>query len=132
MEFNIFWQRFLEFFGLKEEGDEYTIPDEDQGKKVVSIHKNQEFKVIIHHPDSYDDVTNIVDDLKSRKPVILNLENVEIEVARRIIDFVSGAIYGLEGNIQKVGEAVFLFTPSNITIDGELIKDNYNKSFVWN
>ncbi len=130
MDNKSYWNKFLDFFGLNDD-DEYDEKIRPDQKKVVSIHKNQEFKVAVYHPDSFIAVKKIADELKGKKPVIINLENLEHDLARRIIDFVSGASYGLEGNIQKVGEAVFLFTPDNISIDGEAIKKDINKSFLW-
>ncbi|ACL69679.1 cell division protein SepF [Halothermothrix orenii] len=126
-----FWDNFLDFFGLNEE----LVETEDENhlhssQKIVSIHRTKGLKVSVYHPVSIDDVKIIVDDLKNRKPVVINLEDVDLETARRIVDFISGAIYGLDGNIKKVGEAVFLITPNNISIDGDSIEDNSERSFL--
>lgn len=125
------WHNVLNFFGFEVDKDmvnQEKTEQKNEKQRIVSIHKNKEFKVIIYHPKSFNEVKTIVDDLKLRKPVIVNLEEVKKELSRRIIDFVSGAVFALDGNIQKVGEAVILFTPSNIIIDGEIIKKEINNN----
>ncbi len=70
-------------------------------------------------PRSLEDATRIAEDLRERKPVIVNLEQTEEDVARRVIDFISGVTYALNGFYEKVGERIFLFTPSNVVISDE-------------
>ncbi len=138
MRLEKYWDNIIDFFGLSEEpGDKeknhfkaksgYEV---DQKEKVVSINRKREFKLIFHHPDSYDEVKNIVDDLKDRNAIILNLENTDVDIARRFIDFISGAVYGLNGNVQKIGSGVFVFTPSNIEVDGKKIEDIIKNDFI--
>ena len=142
MEISKYLDKLYDFFGLndvaKDNKETYNTENQFSKKKyndsksnIVSIKRNNETKLIFHKPDSYNDVKEIVDDLKERKPIILNLEDVEKRQAKRFIDFISGAVYGINGNIQKVGCSVFLFTPSNINIDGKKINDEIIKnSFV--
>lgn len=73
--------------------------------------------VVVQRPVSFDDVQMVVDCLKDRRPVILSVELVPKEVARRLVDFVSGAAYALDGRMHRLGEQLFLFTPSNIGIE---------------
>lgn len=73
--------------------------------------------VVVLKPVSFDDVQLVADRLKNRQPVILSVELVSKEVARRLVDFVSGAAYALDGRMHRLGESMFLFTPSNIGID---------------
>lgn len=75
--------------------------------------------VVVQRPGSFDDVQQVADWLKNRQPVILSVELVPKEVARRLVDFVSGAAYALDGRMHRLGESLFLFTPSNIGIDVE-------------
>ena len=70
------------------------------------------------------------DILKSRKPIVVNLESVEKNVARRIIDFLSGAVYALDGDIQKVSNGIFIIAPNNVNIMSDVIKDE-PKAFPW-
>ena len=76
----------------------------------------QSVKVVVVEPFSFDDAQHIADHLKNHKPVVINFENTDQEVARRMIDFISGTIYALAGNIKKVGNNIFLCAPSNIDV----------------
>lgn len=122
-----YWKKFLDFFGLKDikrdKEKEQEITDDNNGK-IISIYKKQGFRIMVHSPDSFTEVQNIVDELKTNKPIILNLQQLNKDKARRLIDFISGAVYGIDGSVQKIAEAVFLFAPDNIEIDGEMLKDN--------
>ena len=74
-------------------------------------------KMMIVEPESFDDSQSIADFLRDRKPVVINFENTEPDISKRVVDFVSGATYALDGNIQKVGKDIFLCVPSNVTVD---------------
>lgn len=103
-----------------------------QPGKVVNIHTASQFKVVIMQPDTFDDAQDICDHLKNKKPVVINLEDVEKECAQRIIDFLSGAIYALDGNIQKVANGIFLIAPNNVDIMGDFKEELKNKGvFPW-
>lgn len=99
--------------------------------KVLNIHTNTNMKIVVHEPLSYDEAPTIIDDLKSRKTVIVNLEQLDNGIKRQIFDFVNGGLYAMEGNIQKVTRDIFIFAPSNVEIDG--LKDELkNKGiFSW-
>ena len=73
--------------------------------------------MMIVEPLSFDDSQSIADFLRDRKPVVINFENTEPDISKRVVDFVSGATYALDGNIQKVGKDIFLCVPSNVTVD---------------
>ncbi|MFP4661142.1 MAG: cell division protein SepF [Halanaerobiales bacterium] len=120
----LWWNKLLDFFGLHNDHDEEEreIIDGHENKRIVSIYKRQGFRIMIHSPESFAEVQNIADQLKSRKPVILNLEEMEIDNARRVVDFISGAVYGIDGNVQKISDAIFVYTPPNVQLDGEVIK----------
>ncbi len=120
------WNKILDFFGLQEENNN---PPENKNisrkkDKVVSINRKQKYKVLFYNPESFEAAKNIVDNLKDRNAVIVNLEDNERKLSQRILDFISGAIYGLNGNTQKIGKEVFIFTPSNIKIDGQELQNN--------
>lgn len=99
--------------------------------KVLNIHTNTNMKIVVHEPLSYDEAPTIIDDLKSRKTVIVNLEQLDTGIKRQIFDFVNGGIYAMEGNIQKVTRDIFIFAPSNVEIDG--LKDELKSKgiFSW-
>lgn len=86
------------------------------GTNVVSIHSNKTMKVVVCEPENYDEVQVLADHLKAKKQVILNFENTPNDVSQRIIDFLSGTTYSLDGNSQRLGPHIFIFTPSNVEI----------------
>ncbi len=83
---------------------------------IVSIHSNKTFKVVVSEPVSFDEVQVLADHLKNRKQLILNFDNTQPEISQRIIDFISGTTYALEGHSQALGKNIFIFTPSNVEI----------------
>lgn len=91
--------------------------------KVVSLPNSSQVKVVILQPSSFEQSQEICEHLKAKKSVIVNLEFVDKEEARRIIDFVSGAVYGLDGNISKVSNAIFLIAPYNYEITNEVARE---------
>jgi cell division inhibitor SepF len=74
------------------------------------------FKLVVIEPKSFDECPKLVDSLKGRRPVIINLENVETDTAKKIFDFLSGAIYALNGGVQKVSNNIFIFAPESVDI----------------
>jgi len=76
----------------------------------------RQMNVIVIEPLSFDDAQQVADYLKNKKPVVVNFENTDSEVAKRIIDFISGTTYALSGDIKKVGNNVFLCAPSNVDV----------------
>lgn len=74
------------------------------------------FKLVVIEPKSFDECPKLVDNLKSKRPVIINLEKIENETARKIFDFLSGATYALDGNVQKVANNIFVFAPENVDV----------------
>jgi len=77
-------------------------------------------KLIVIEPKSFDECSKLVDSLKSRKPVIINLEKIDTDVARKIFDFLSGATYALNGNVQKIANNIFVFAPENVGISSSM------------
>jgi len=83
-------------------------------------HARQTTKVVLSEPRSYNEVQEIADHLRSRKSVIINLHRVRPDQARRIIDFLSGTVYAISGDIQKLGNNIFICTPENVDIQGTI------------
>jgi cell division inhibitor SepF len=102
------------------------FPDETTNKKskVIGMPGMQQVKVIISQPSSFEQSQEICEHLKDKKSIIVNLEYVNKDVARRIIDFISGAVYGLDGNIQKISNSIFLVAPFNYEITNEVMRDD--------
>lgn len=91
--------------------------------KIVSFPQNNGNKIVIMKPSSFDSAKEIAEELKARKSVIIDVGSLEADVARRIIDFVSGTICGVNGNIQRVSGGVFIAVPSNVDVLGQVKSD---------
>ena len=87
--------------------------------QILQVHANRGSQITKRVPTSLADAQRAAEDLKERRPVIVNLEKADDELARRVIDFISGVTYALNGFYERVGEKVFLFTPANIVIADE-------------
>ena len=95
--------------------------------KVVNISAQTQMQVIIHKPDRFDDsVKDIAENLRSKHAVVLNLEGVNKDIARRLVDFLSGCAYALDGKIKKIAIATYLITPYNMDIVGDLLDELEN------
>jgi len=97
-----------------------------RNEKVVNIHETSQMKVAVEHPRDFEDARNIADHLKTGRAVTVNLEHLEHHISQRIIDFLSGTIYAINGNMQKIGTKIFLVTPSTVGIRTDE-KDEYVK-----
>ena len=98
-----------------------TRRSDSKESKVVNMQRGvtvntHPFKMIVLEPKGFEEAPKLVDNLKSRKPVIVNLERLESDTARKIFDFLSGATYALNGNVQKVANNIFIFAPENVDI----------------
>ncbi|MDR1701317.1 MAG: cell division protein SepF [Sporomusaceae bacterium] len=76
----------------------------------------KQLKVMVVEPVSFDDVQHVADYLKAKKPVVINLENADAEISRRMVDFVSGTTYALNGSMQKISNQIFLCAPQNVDV----------------
>ena len=105
----------------------------DLGSKVVNINTSlNQMKVVLIQPFSIEECPKIVDNLKSKRPVILNLDKLDSDIARKIFDFISGAVYALDGNVQKVANNIFIFAPDNVDVMGNLDKEESSLLFGTN
>ncbi|MBQ4160885.1 MAG: cell division protein SepF [Clostridia bacterium] len=115
--------------------DEEPVQEErsfSRKNKVVNIHATTQLKVVVMQPENFEDAKGIADHLKTKKPVIINLESLDSDVARRVVDFLSGSVYGLDGNIQKVASGIFLIAPYNVSIMGDFKNELQSKGlFGW-
>jgi len=91
--------------------------------KVVSMPQPQQVRMVITQPTSFEQSEEICNYLKERKSVIVNLEYVNKDVARRIVDFISGSVHALDGHIQKISNAIFLVAPVNYEIASDLARE---------
>ncbi len=107
----------------------YNRFSERRSSKVVKIHNsNAQMRVVVVQPEDFDETPSIASHLKNNKPIVLNLESVDKNVARRIIDFLSGTVYALDGDIKKVSNGIFVIAPSNVDIMGMEEAQEYTKN----
>ncbi len=109
----------------EEEEDKRRFGRKNNNNKVVSMPQQQTnaIKMVISQPTTFEQSDEICSFLKEKKSVIVNLEYVNKEVARRIVDFISGGVYALDGYIQKVSNSIFLVAPSNYEITNEMARE---------
>ena len=89
------------------------------GGQVLSMSSNKQ-EVVLFHAKTFDDAAKAVDELCKRKAIILNMENVDKALTRRVVDFLSGAVYALDGRVKKVAQSTYLFCPHNMDVTGDL------------
>src|SRR5574344_256862 len=94
-----------------------------RNSKVVNLPQAQQIKMVISQPTSFEQSESICDLLKEKKSVIVNLEYVNKDVARRIIDVISGAVHALDGHMQKISNSIVLIAPFNYDIENEMARD---------
>ncbi len=95
----------------------------NSNNKVVSLPQTQSIRMVISQPTSFEQSEEICGFLKEKKSVIVNLEYVNKDVARRIVDFISGGVYALDAHIQKVSNSIFLIAPINYEITNEMARE---------
>ena len=104
---------------------------EDRHNKVVNIHATTQLKVVLVKPERFENASEIADHLKDKRTVVLNLESTNKDVARRLIDFLSGVAYAGEGKIKKVAANTYLITPYSVDIEGDLIDELENNGLYF-
>ncbi|MDT8716614.1 cell division protein SepF [Clostridium sp. 19966] len=119
----------------REEEVEVNAPVSQFNKKqskVVNIHSSNSAKVVIMKPVTFDEVTNICDDLRNRKIVVVNTTSLDPKIAQRMLDFMSGASYALDGELQEVERGVYVLSPSTVEVTNELKGELSSKGlFSW-
>jgi cell division inhibitor SepF len=131
------WNKLVDYLGFGPDEDDYdddkeessVLPEEwpadikrspDRRAQVVPItagsQKNMGFKVLVIEPRSFEEVQTIVDQMRLRRPVILNLESLDKDLAQKILNFLNGAIYALGGETQRVSTGIFFFAPQGTDI----------------
>lgn len=110
--------RLLQFLGFEEEPEEEEELEEPGRRKapVLSLHTHRQLEIVVLEPKNLEEARDAADCLKHRRPVIVNLREAERDVARRIVDFLCGVDYALDGHVQQVGEEIFLFAPNHVAI----------------
>ena len=99
--------------------------------RVVNLNNNSSMQVILVKPDRFDTVSEIADHLRDKKAIVLNLESTNKDVARRLVDFLSGVAYALDGKIKKVAISTYILTPFNVEIVGDLVEELENSGVYF-
>lgn len=112
-------------FSTTKEEPEYTAPASAPASpasgfagQVVNMSGKQE--VVLFHARTFDDAARAADELRRKKAVILNMENVDKALTRRVVDFLSGSVYALDGSVKKIAQSTYLFCPHNMDVVGDL------------
>ena len=104
---------------------------DDRRGKVVNIHATTQLKVVLVKPERFENASEIADHLKDKRTVVLNLESTNKDIARRLIDFLSGVAYAGEGKIKKVAANTYIITPYHVDIEGDLIDELENNGLYF-
>ncbi|MGI6686029.1 MAG: cell division protein SepF [Bacillota bacterium] len=130
-------------FEVEEEIEENESPWPEQNRvkrqkkgNLVSLPGQRPVTMMLFKAESFNEIENIAQNLKERRPVIVNFDDVEKEVAQRMIDFLSGTVFALDGTVQKVSQSTFLFATCNVDVVGQIIEEEkeraFFKGFAWN
>ena len=111
--------------------DRRSARSEERHNKVVNIHAPTQLKVVLVKPERFENASEIADHLKDKRTVVLNLESTNKDVARRLIDFLSGVAYAGEGKIKKVAANTYIITPYHVDIEGDLIDELENNGLYF-
>lgn len=111
--------------------EDHKLRVEDRRNKVVNIHATTQLKVVLVKPERFENASEIADHLKDKRTVVLNLESTNRDIARRLIDFLSGVAYAGEGKIKKVAANTYIITPYHVDIEGDLIDELENNGLYF-
>ena len=97
-----------------------TAPSTGFSGQILNMNASNKQEVVLFRPGTFNDTSKAADDLRNRKAVIVNMENVDKAMARRVVDFLSGCVYALDGDVKKIAQSAYLFCPHNMDIVGDL------------
>ena len=103
--------------------DRRSGSDDRRSSKVVNIHATTQLKVVLVKPERFENASEIADHLREKRTVVLNLESTNTDIARRLIDFLSGVAYAGDGKIKKVSANTYIITPYSVDLMGDLIDE---------
>ena len=107
----------------KDAFDDRRAKVEDRRNKVVNIHATTQLKVVLVKPERFEAASEIADHLKEKRTVVINLESTNKDIARRLIDFLSGVAYASEGRIKKIAANTYIITPYHVEMVGDLLDE---------
>ena len=111
--------------------EDRRVKTEERRNKVVNIHATTQLKVVLVKPERFENAAEIADHLKDKRTVVMNLESTNKDIARRLIDFLSGVAYAGEGKIKKIAVKTYIITPYHVDIEGDLIDELENSGFYF-
>ena len=114
-----------------DDAEEEPVEGAQKKNKVVNIHATTQLKVVLVKPERFENASEIADHLKDKRTVVLNLESTNKDIARRLIDFLSGVAYAGEGKIKKVAANTYIITPYHVDIEGDLIDELENNGLYF-
>lgn len=123
------------FDDFEQDGEDVAQPINNKKSNLrVVAHpaKAGQYEVRVVEPKTFEESLEIVNNLRERKSIILNLHLLDAEQSQRVVDFISGATHALDGNQQRIGEGVFIFTPHNVCISSETEKARVIQEAFWN
>ena len=112
-------------------GSVFPVENERRSNKVVNIHTTTQLQVVLVKPERFENASEIADHLREKRTVVLNLESTNKDVARRLLDFLSGVAYANEGKIKRVAISTYIITPYNVDILGDLIDELENNGLYF-
>jgi len=115
----------------KKDYSSFGMEPERRNNKVVNIHTTTQLQVVLVKPDRFENAAEIADHLREKRTVVLNLEQTNKDIARRLLDFLSGVAYANEGKIKKVALSTYIITPYNVDILGDLIDELENNGLYF-
>lgn len=122
----------MDFVSRSEEKyEEKTADLSKRNNKVVNIHATAQLQVVLVKPERFEDASTVADHLNAKRTVVLNLESANKDVARRILDFLSGVAYANDGQIKKVANCTFIITPYNVGVMGDLLDELENNGVYF-
>ena len=107
------------------------VPEPEPVSKVVSIHSNSQYQVVVVKPERFEDASGIADHLIAKRAVLLNLEAATPDLQRRLVDFLSGVAYTNGGQIKPVANSTYIITPCNVNVMGESMIDELGSHGVY-
>ena len=114
-----------------DDAEEEPVEGAQKKNKVVNIHATTQLKVVLVKPDRFENASEIADQLKDKRTVVLNLESTNKDVARRLVDFLSGCAYALDGKIKKIAISTYIITPYNVDFVGDNLMDELENNGVY-
>lgn len=118
-------------FITKEEKSNQIVGDDAKSNKVVNINATTQLKVVLVKPEHFEDASSIADHLNEKRTVVINLESTNKEIARRLVDFLSGVAYANNGQIKRVANSTFIITPYNVDVMGDLLDELENNGVFF-